>query len=224
MIGKSAVFAVLLLSATGWTQAQDTDNSKTATRQRTTSSQTQKPAAPPKDEKKPTPSAQSAKRTSGSTSTADKVAATDPTSQGVVAAFNKLVEGIRRTNVDEVTGVYWKSPQLILFNNNGTVTRGWDQVRSNRESSYPSLKDVKLDVRDIRVQMLGRDGAIVTCLWTQSQTAKGVPETASGRMTLAFRRVGNEWKAVHGHTSPDAPDPSRIFPSERVEKTETQKP
>jgi ketosteroid isomerase-like protein len=224
MIGKSAVFAVLLLSATGWAEAQDTDNSKTATRQRTTSSQTQKPAAPPKDEKKPAASGQSAKSTSGTTSSADKVAATDPTSQGVVAAFNKLVEGIRRTSVDEVTGVYWKSPQLILFNNNGTVTRGWDQVRSNRESSYPSLKEVKLDVRDVRVQMLGRDGAIVTCLWTQSQTAKGVPETASGRMTLAFRRVGNEWKAVHGHTSPDAPDPSRIFPSERVEKTETQKP
>ncbi|MGI8898267.1 MAG: nuclear transport factor 2 family protein, partial [Pyrinomonadaceae bacterium] len=73
---------------------------------------------------------------------------------------------------------------------------------------------VKLEVRDLAVTMLGRDGAVVTCLWTQSQTYKDVPETATGRMTLAFKRVGNDWRAVHLHTSPDKPDPSRVLPSE----------
>jgi hypothetical protein len=97
-------------------------------------------------------------------------------------------------------------------------------MHSNRESSYPNLKDVKLDVKDVRVKMLGRDGALVTCLWTQSQTVKGVPESASGRMTLVFSRVGNAWKIVHLHTSPDAPDSSRVLSSEDGEKTPTKKP
>jgi hypothetical protein len=140
----------------------------------------------------------------------------EPTSKDVMAVFNALLDGIRKTDVGLVTGVYWNSPQLVLFNNNGTVTKGWEQMRKNRESSYPNLKDVTLDVRDVRVQMLGRDGAVVTCLWTQSQTYKDTPETATGRMTIVFRRIGTTWKAVHLHTSPDAPDPSRLLPSEQT--------
>jgi ketosteroid isomerase-like protein len=148
----------------------------------------------------------------------------NPTSKDVLAAFNSLIAGIKAANVEMVTGVYWNSPQLVLFNNNGTVTRGWEQMRKNRESSYPNLKDVNLEVRDVRTQMLGRDGAVVTALWTQSQTYKGTPETATGRMTLVFRRIGNAWKAVHLHTSPDAPDPSRVLPSEQAQPTPTPTP
>src|SRR5205814_4386563 len=89
-------------------------------------------------------------------------------------------------------------------------------MRKNREASYPDIKDVKLDVRDRHVVMLGTNGAVVTCLWTQTQTYKGEPDTASGRMTLVFKRVGNEWKAVHLHTSPDKPDASRVPASEQT--------
>ena len=151
------------------------------------------------------------------TETKPKIAASEaPGSAGVVAAFNALVEGIRNANVKMVTGVYLNSPRLLLFNNNGTVTRSWEQLKKNRESSYPQLKDVKLDVKDVQITMLGRDGALVTCLWNQSQTYQDTPETASGRMTLVFKRVGKDWKAVHLHTSPDKPDPSRVMPSEQV--------
>ena len=138
-----------------------------------------------------------------------------PGSEGVLAAFNALLDGIRHASVNEVMGVYWNSPRLNLFNYNGTVTKGWEQVRKNRESSYPEIKDVKLEVRDVNVTMLGRDGAVVTCLWNQSQTYKGTPETVSGRMTLAFRRVGTAWKAIHLHSSSDNPNPGVVPPSEQ---------
>jgi ketosteroid isomerase-like protein len=143
-------------------------------------------------------------------------AATTPAgSQSVAEVFNALLNGIRHADVKAVSNVYWNSPRLILFNNNGTVTKGWDQMRKNRESSYKDLKDVKLDVRDVSITMLGRDGAVVTCLWTQSQTYKGTPETATGRMTLVFKRVAKDWKAIHLHTSPDRPEPTRVLPSEQ---------
>jgi len=144
-----------------------------------------------------------------------RVATEAPGSQAVIAAFNALIDGIRNADVKAVSNVYWNSPRLTLFNNNGTVTKGWEQMRRNRESSYKDLKDVKLDVRDLSITMLGRDGAVVSCLWTQSQTYKGTPETATGRMTLVFRRLGKDWKAIHLHTSPDRPDPSRVLPSEQ---------
>jgi ketosteroid isomerase-like protein len=139
-----------------------------------------------------------------------------PGSTAVLETFNKLLDGIRKADAKAVTSVYWNSSRLALFNNNGTVTKGWEQLRKNRESSYPDIKDVKLDTRDLSVTMLGRDGAVVTCLWTQTQTYKGTPEEASGRMTLVFKRVGKDWKVIHLHTSPDKEDPSRVMPSEQA--------
>ena len=136
-------------------------------------------------------------------------------SAAVLAAFDKIIEGVRRANVDLATNGYWNDSALILFNYNGTVTRGWDQMRKNREASYPEMKDVKLEVRDRHVIMMGRDGAVVTCLWTQNQTFRGQPDSATGRMTLVFKRVGTAWKAVHLHTSPDNPDTTRIPASEK---------
>ena len=140
-----------------------------------------------------------------------------PDARAVRAAFDKILDGIRKSDAAIVSGVYQNSPNIIYFNNNGTVTRGWEQDKNNRESRYPDVTDVKLDVRDVRVEMLGTSGAFVSCLWTQTQEYKGTPESASGRMTIVFRKVGNTWKAVHLHTSPDRPDTTRpVFPSERT--------
>jgi len=145
----------------------------------------------------------------------------DPAVKAVNAAFNTLIDAIRRADAEAAMSVYWKSPHLLIFNYNGTATASWDQVRANRASSYPKMGSVKLDVRDVRVHLLGRDAAFVTCLWTQSQTFDGKPESSTGRLSLVFRRVGTEWKIFHTHTSPDNPDPSRVMPSERTTTTTT---
>ena len=104
------------------------------------------------------------------------------------------------------------------------MTKSWEQARSNRESLYAKVSDVKLDVRDVRVKTLGPSGAVVTCLWEQSQTAGGQPERATGRLTIVYQKVGTEWKIVHTHTSPDRPDPSRLLPSERTTTTAPAEP
>ena len=171
--------------------------------------------------KAPTPKPSPTPKPTAPSQTAAKPAPPTPTdSEAVLAAFNKLLNGIRHADVKAVTAVYWNSPRLSLFNYNGSVTKGWEQMKANRESSYPEIKNTKLDVRDVSVTMLGRDGALVTCVWTQSQDYKGSPETASGRMTLVFRKIGTAWKAIHLHSSPDQPNPASIPPSEQVPPSE----
>ena len=130
-------------------------------------------------------------------------------------AFDSLVDGIRRADADAVMKLFWNSPQLILFNNNGSVTKSWEQARSNRQSLYAKVKDVKLDVRDVHVRLLGATAALVTCLWDQTQTSDGQPEHATGRLTIVYEKIGADWKIVHTHTSPDKPNPSNLLPSER---------
>lgn len=194
------------LMALGTTVAQNTNSSTAAPSRPATPKQQTIKAAKPATAAPAAPSAP-AKATPATAA---------PGSSAVVAAFDHLMDGIRKADVKAVTNVYWNSPKLSLFNNNGTVTKGWQQLRLNRESSYKDIKDVKLDVRDLSVTMLGRDGAVVTCLWSQSQIYKGTPEAATGRMTLVFKRVGTEWKVIHLHTSPDKEDPSRVLPSEQT--------
>ena len=220
MRGSSIIVIVLVLVvATSAALAQNSNSSPTA-RPRTTGTpapaRTPERQTPSTDEQQPASTAPVARRTEAK----PKITGSEtPGSQSVIAAFNALVNGIRHADAKAVSGVYLNSPRLILFNNNGTVTRGWDQMRKNRESSYVDVKDVKLDVRDVSITMLGRDGALVSCLWTQSQTYKGTPETATGRMTLVFKRVGKDWKAIHLHTSPDKPEPARVLPSEQIPGT-----
>ena len=212
MLKRSLITISLVFATAVFCAAQNTNTSSTRTR-------TVEPTP------SPTPVKQSAKpadtETSPATGPQTQRPKTTQTPQiapsgSVLAAFNSLLDGIRHADVKAVTGAYQNTPRLILFNNNGTITKGWDQLKANREASYPDVKDVKLDVKDLHVTMLGRDAALVTCVWTQSQTFRGVPETASGRMTIVFRKVGKDWKAIHLHTSPDKPDPSRVMPSEQT--------
>src|SRR4051812_40382972 len=135
------LFAILAftcaLAVTGFAQ---NSNTSTTTRTRTTTPKTtaKKPetAATQSD-------AQQTDETGGQKAGAPAKrtpAKTEPTAKDVLATFNALLEGIRHTDVNAVTGAYWNSPQLVVFNNNGSVTKGWQQLRTNRASSYPNLK------------------------------------------------------------------------------------
>jgi len=202
------VIAVIVLAGSVLARAQSNNTNSTSTRTRTVAP---KPSPTPKTATKPTYVGASTIRPK-STEAGTQVSP----STAVLNAFNSLLDGIRHADAKAATNAYQNSPRLVLFNYNGTVTKGWDQLKQNREASYPEMKDVKLEVKDLRVTMLGRDAALITCQWTQSMTFRGTPETDTGRMTIVFRKIGKDWKAIHLHTSNDNPDPSRIPASEQM--------
>ena len=136
--------------------------------------------------------------------------------KGVRDTFDRLIDGIKQVDVDKVMGAYEKSDRLLIYNNNGSATIGWDNVKANVTSTYGKVSNVTLDITGFRVEMLGKTAAYVSCKWKQTQEYEGKLENASGRMTLGFKLIGKEWKIVHRHTSPDNPGPTRpVFPSER---------
>jgi ketosteroid isomerase-like protein len=195
LIWAMLTFAGLALGQDSNTSTQTTNTSTQSTRKRS-----------------------AAKTTSpGPKQSAKKASATEKAAPGsALEAFYNLINGIKRADVGAATSAYLNSPRLLLFNYNGTVTRGWEQMRQNRASSYPNMKDVKLDMHDLHVEMLGPNAAVITCLWSQTDTYRGQPDSASGRMTIVFRRVDGAWKAIHLHTSPDSPDASRVPASEQT--------
>lgn len=140
---------------------------------------------------------------------------TDPAA-GVREAFERLVEGIKQLDADKVMSAYDKSDRLLIFNNNGSATIGWDNVKANTDASYPKIKNVSLEITGLRVELLSKTAAYVSCKWIQSQETDGTLESSAGRLTLVYKLIGKDWKIVHRHTSPDRPEPTRpVFPSER---------
>jgi len=139
--------------------------------------------------------------------------------KGVRDAFDRLVEGIKQVDANKLMGVYEKSDRTLFFNNNGSVTMGWTQMKENRDSSFAKTKNVTLETTGVRVEMLSPTSAYVSFKWKQQQEFDGKLETASGRTTLIFKKIGKEWKAVHLHTSPDNPGPTRpVLDSERIKE------
>lgn len=209
MIKKLFLGAAILVALASAAFAQNSNTSTTGGHGRTGGTQAPARTTPtPAPKQTPTPARTTPR---GGASGADSAQ-----SRAVRDAFDSLVDGIRKADAATVMALYWNSPQLSLFNNNGTVTRSWEQARNNRESLYSKVSDVKLDVRDVRVKTLGPTAAVVTCLWEQTQTADGQPEHATGRLTLVYQKIGADWKIVHTHTSPDRPSPSNLLPSERT--------
>lgn len=142
---------------------------------------------------------------------------TTDSTKGVRAAFDRLVDGIKQVDAEKVMSTYEKSDRLLIFNNNGTATIGWETVKGNVESSYAKISNVTLEITGLRVEMLGKSAAYVSCKWKQTQEYDGKVENSAGRMTLVYKLVGKDWKITHRHTSPDRPDATRpVFPSERA--------
>jgi len=139
----------------------------------------------------------------------------DP-AKDVREAFDRLTEGIKQVDAAKVMAAYEKSERLLIFNNNGTATLGWENIKTNVDATYAKVKNVSLEITGLRVEMLGKTAAFVTCKWKQTQEFEGKLESSSGRMTLTYKLIGKDWKVSHRHTSPDKPDATRpVFPSER---------
>ena len=145
-----------------------------------------------------------------------KLPAKTDAAKPVREAFERLIEGIEQSDSEKVMSVYEKSDKILFFNNNGSATIGWDNMKKTRDSLYAKTSNVDLETTGLRVEMLGANSAYVTCKWKQTQEYEGKLESASGRMTVVFRQIGKDWKAVHLHTSPDNPPATRpVLPSER---------
>ncbi|MEP6703893.1 MAG: nuclear transport factor 2 family protein [Acidobacteriota bacterium] len=145
--------------------------------------------------------------------------------KGVREAFERMTEGIRQVDANKLMSVYDNNDRTLFFNNNGSVTMGWGQMKKNRDESFAKIKNVTLEPTGVRVEMLSPSSAYVSFKWKQTQETDGKLESASGRTTLVFKLIGKDWKVVHVHSSPDnAPVNRPMFDSEREKPASNEKP
>src|SRR5256714_15249158 len=139
---RSLVIASIIVASAFVSFAQNSNSSTTSPSSRTRVV-----------EPKPTPTPKTVTKSSNATAKPSPSPTTRRNSAGgstapstcVLAAFDKIVEGIRKSDDNLYMSGYWNSPQLVLFNDNVSVTRGWDQLQKKRVSTCPRSIDVKIE-------------------------------------------------------------------------------
>ena len=108
-------------------------------------------------------------------------------------------EAWNRHDLDGFMSGYWNSPYLTFFSG-AKETRGWQATLERYRATYnsPGHAMGKLDFSDLRIEMLGPEGAFVRGAWHLTMPEGKNPE---GKFTLIFRKFGDGWKIIHGHTS-----------------------
>jgi len=108
-------------------------------------------------------------------------------------------EAWNRHDLDGFMSGYWNSPDLTFFSG-AKETRGWQATLERYRATYnsPGHAMGKLDFSDLRIEMLGPEGAFVRGAWHLTMPEGKNP---GGKFTLIFREFGDGWKIIHDHTS-----------------------
>ena len=93
---------------------------------------------------------------------------------------------------------YLRSSELTFYSG-GEVHKGWDAVLERYQKRYQAEgKEMgKLTFRDVEIDVLGVDGAVVRGRWELKLSS----EMPSGLFTLIVRKTPEGWRIVHDHTS-----------------------
>ena len=109
------------------------------------------------------------------------------------------VDAWNRHDLEGFMAGYWDSPNLTFFSG-ATETQGWQATLERYRKKYqaPDAAMGKLEMTDIRVELLGPQGAFVRGRWHLTMSNGKEPK---GLFTLVFREFPEGWRIVHDHTS-----------------------
>jgi ketosteroid isomerase-like protein len=108
-------------------------------------------------------------------------------------------EAWNRHDLEGFMAGYWNSPELTFFSG-ARENDGWQAAMERYRAVYasPGHEMGQLEFSGLRIEMLGPDAAFVRGAW---QLTMSDGKIRRGLFTLVFRRLGDEWKIVHDHTS-----------------------
>jgi beta-aspartyl-peptidase (threonine type) len=120
-------------------------------------------------------------------------------SKAIERVLRKQQEGWNRHDLEGFMAGYWNSSQLTFFSG-GKENDGWQATMERYLATYasPGHEMGQLDFSNLRIEVLGQEGAFVRGTWKLTLNNGNTPH---GLFTLIFRKFPDGWKIVHDHTS-----------------------
>ena len=117
---------------------------------------------------------------------------------------HRFCQAMSRKDLDGVMSCLWNDPNLIVVLFDGTVYRGWDNVREAVGHLFSGFRSVRLDINEVSHVPLGDGAAAVGTATFQLQAADGSTQRIVERWTDVRRKVEGRWVYVldHAHALP----------------------
>ncbi len=117
-----------------------------------------------------------------------------------IAEINRILgqqsQDWNRGDIEAFMQGYWQSPELS-FSSMGNITYGWQQTLENYRARYADRQAMgHLTFNDVTITVLGPNAIEVLGSWHLKRE-----QPIGGVFTLIFRRINNQWRIVHDHTS-----------------------
>ena len=120
-------------------------------------------------------------------------------SKAIERVLHKQQEAWNRHDLEGFMAGYWNSSQLTFFSG-AKENNGWQATLDRYIDTYasPGHEMGKLDFTNLRIEVLGQQGAFVRGEWKLTMSGGKTPH---GLFTLVFRKFPEGWKIIHDHTS-----------------------
>ena len=109
-------------------------------------------------------------------------------------------DAANRGDVTSYMEMYSKRADLIAVED-GEISRGWDKLRDNANSTVGLEGSFKISVGTIDVITLGTTRAIAVFPYVATVNTQQGPVQLHGAMTLVLEKSSQGWKIIHDHTS-----------------------
>ena len=110
------------------------------------------------------------------------------------------VEAFNRKDVEQLMMMRWNSPDLVDVFPDGTVFRGWDNVRQGLEQFFAGLEAIRLEVTEVSY-IPSVDGVLAVGTYTvQLQPKEGPLQQMTACWTDFRRKHEGNWVIVYEHT------------------------
>lgn len=101
-------------------------------------------------------------------------------------------------DLDKFMATYWNSDQLT-FCSGGKTTTGWQATLDNYRKSYATPEKMgRLNFDGLEVSMIESKSALVLGRWHLRMEDDSKRD---GNFTLVVKKIGNNWKIIHDHSS-----------------------
>jgi len=104
-----------------------------------------------------------------------------------------------RHDLEAFMAGYWNSAELTFFSG-AHESKGWQAALDRYKKNYQGAGHEmgKLEFRNLRIEMLGREAAFVRGEFHLTMSDEKTPH---GLFTLVFRKFPEGWKIVHDHSA-----------------------
>jgi uncharacterized protein (TIGR02246 family) len=119
--------------------------------------------------------------------------------------FRNMRQAFNSRDIKAYRAHFWTDKRFVHFDSSGRIDQGWGAYEEFLDQEFRYMEVLKLELRDLQVQVLGDEFATAWGLWKLQQIdAGGREQAAVGRATFTLFRSGSDWKIVNQHFSPGA--------------------